>query len=172
MADAYDFLLTIDLKDNLTQDEVTELRWHLGLGPQPQQLCILTEFPEVMLDDGEPILDDKGEIQAENAPYPVLAQRGPAWKIGGAALSELARREIPRPGWALTTRQALHPDETEHVDQLLDCLAARADYDYVDADGSPGSGGFGTYVGYGRFYEDDHVTRLLVIKNGEIVRKG
>ncbi|MFI9359327.1 hypothetical protein [Streptomyces lydicus] len=173
MADAYDFLLTLDLKDDLSADEVAELRWHLGLGPQPERLCIISEFPEVVLDDNsKPVLDDQGEWRVENAPYPVLAQRGPAWRIGGATVSELARREGPRPGWALTTRQALHPDDFDKVDPLLSWLATHADYDYVEFDGSPRSGGFGQYVGYERFYEDAVITKLLVIKDGEIVREG
>jgi hypothetical protein len=159
MADAYDFLLTLDLRDDLSEDEIAELRWHLGLGPQPERLRIITEFPEVVLDEAaEPLLDGKGEIRVENVPYPVLAQRGPAWRIGGAAVSELARREKPRPGWALTTRQALHPDDFEHVEELLRWLAAHADYDHAH------------YVGFERFHEDDEITRRLVIKDGEIIR--
>ncbi|KPC64652.1 hypothetical protein [Streptomyces chattanoogensis] len=162
MADAYDFLLTLDLRDDLSEDEVAELRWHLGLGPQPERLCIITEFPEVVLDDAGPALDDKGEFRLENTPYPVWAQQGPAWRIGGAAVSGLARREDPRPGWALTTRQALHPDDFDYVDQLLGWLATHADYDY----------GYAHYVGFERFYEDAGITKLLMIKDGEIVREG
>lgn len=162
MADAYDFFLTLDLKDDLSEDEVAELRWHLGLGPQPARLCIITEFPEAVLNDAGQPADGTGEVTWENAPYPVLAQRGPAWRIGGAAVSELARRERPRPGWALTTRQALHPDEFPNVDKLLGWLASHADHDR----------GHAQYAGFERFYEDDGITTLLVIKDGEIVRNG
>jgi len=163
MADAYDFLLTLDLRDDLSKDKVAELRWHLGLGPQPEQLRIVTAFPEVVLDDaGEPVLDDEGEPKTENVPYPLLAQVGSAWKIGGAAVSGFARREDPHPGWALTTRQSLHPDDFHHVDQLLDWLGTRAAYDHGSAH----------YIGFERFYEHAGITTMLMIKDGEIVREG
>jgi hypothetical protein len=175
MADVFDFFLALNLKDDLSEDEVAELRWHLGLGPQPERLSIVAEFPQVMCDDdGEPLLDDEGEIKVGNVPYPLLAQQGPAWVTGGALVSQLVRREERRPGWALTTRQELHPDDFElgYHDKLLDWLASHADYDYVDigGDGSLRTGGSGNFVGYERWYEDDEITKLLVIKDGKIAR--
>lgn len=172
MSDIYDFMLVIDLRDDLSDAEVAELRWHLGLGPQPERLTILTEFPEVVLDDnGKPVTDENGDWCVENAPYPLLAQRGAARKIGGAVFSELVRRQDRAgTGWALTVRQELHPDDFEYVDRLLDWLAARADYAYVDTDGTTKTGGYGNYVGYQRFYENSEIDTQLTIEDGKIVR--
>ncbi|TNM29136.1 hypothetical protein [Streptomyces sedi] len=173
MADAYDFLLTLELRDDLTEDEIAELRWHLGLGPRPGRLSLIPDFPREMLDEnGEPVRDERGEIALED--FPLLAQRAAAHRIGGAAVSALARREGPRPGWALTTRQSLHPDDFDGVDQLVDWLASRADPEYYGSrqhrvDGTPGPAGCGQFVGYQRFYEEEGVVEL-VIRDGRIAR--
>lgn len=75
MADIYEFVITMNLRDGPSDDEIADLRWHPGLGPQPERLTILTAFPVVTIDDGQPRMDDD--------PRPVLAQRGAAWKVGG-----------------------------------------------------------------------------------------
>ncbi|SOD62025.1 hypothetical protein SAMN06297387_104195 [Streptomyces zhaozhouensis] len=172
MADAYDFFLTLELRDDLAEDEITELRWHLGLGPRPERLSLIPDFPREMLDEnGEPVRDERGEIARED--FPLLAQRDAAHRIGGAAVSALARRERPRPGWALTTRQSLHPDDFEDVGRLVDRLASHASPEYYGsrhhrADGTPGPAGCGQFVGYRRFYEDGQITEL-VLRDGRVV---
>ncbi|MDL4819053.1 hypothetical protein [Actinomadura opuntiae] len=149
MADIYDFFLAINLRE-LPDAEVAELRWHLGLGPQPEDLTIPIDFSEVIVGaDGEPAVVQTPEAQ--------LAQRGPAWRIGGALFSALERRE--NGGWALTARQELHPDYYDHVDPLLEWLGARADYEHT------------AYVGYERWYEDTEIERLLVIEDHKILRR-
>jgi hypothetical protein len=81
--------MAMDLRDDLSDGEVAELRWHLGLGPQPDTLRIVPEFPIVVENElGEPTIEDD--------PHPVLGERGPAWKVGGDLSSELVRREGDR----------------------------------------------------------------------------
>ncbi|GAA2121873.1 hypothetical protein [Actinomadura napierensis] len=161
MADIYDFFLAINLR-GLPDAEVAELRWHLGLGPQPEDLTIPIDFSEV-------VVDDDGEPAVVLTPEPQLAQRGPGWKIGGALFAALEPRE--NGGWALTARQELHPDYYDHVDPLLEWLGARADHDHVDPDGTTRSGGDGDFVGYERWYEDATIERLLVIEDFKILRR-
>ncbi|MBD2892068.1 hypothetical protein amrb99_09780 [Actinomadura sp. RB99] len=161
MADIYDFFLAINLRD-LTDAEVAELRWHLGLGPQPPELTIPIDFSEV-------VVDDNGEQVIVEAPEPQLAQRGAGWKIGGALFAALEPRE--NGGWALTARQELHPDYYDHVDPLLEWLGTRADHPYVGEDGTDKRGGCGDFVGYERWYEDSTIERLLVIEDFKILRR-
>lgn len=152
MADIYDFFLAIDLRDDFSEQELAELRWHLGLGPRPAELTILTDFATF----------------EDDSPFPVLGRRGAGSRIGGVVLSLLEARPN---GWALTTRQELHPDEFEELDAFLAWLAGKADYDYLAADGTTKSGGFGQFVGYLRWYEDAAIDKLLVIDDFQIVRR-
>ncbi|WP_181361730.1 hypothetical protein [Streptomyces sp. MA5143a] len=46
-------LLTMDLLDEMTQEEPAELRWHLELGTEPNILRIVTTFPVVVEADRE-----------------------------------------------------------------------------------------------------------------------
>ncbi|HLT12110.1 MAG TPA: hypothetical protein VK028_15125 [Micromonosporaceae bacterium] len=142
MADIYEFLITMDLRDDLSNDEIADLRWHLGLGPQPKRLAILTAFPVVTE-------DDDGQPQIKDEPRPLLAERGAAWKVSGALCAELARRDQPA-GWALTVRQELHPDDFDLVRKLLDWLAGHTKYHNEDRDAA----GLEVFVGYLRWYED------------------
>jgi hypothetical protein len=48
--------------------------------------------------------------------------RGPAERIGGTLVGDLARSAQ---GWALTARQEVHPDEFEQLHGLVEWLAAR-----------------------------------------------
>ncbi|MDA2811815.1 hypothetical protein O4J56_14325 [Nocardiopsis sp. RSe5-2] len=36
MADVFELAITVDLRDEISEEEVAELRWHLGLGPEPE----------------------------------------------------------------------------------------------------------------------------------------
>ena len=156
MSDVFELVVALNLRDDLSDAEVADLRWHLGLGPQPERLTILTEFPVV-------VVDDRGEPRVVNEPRQVLAQRGAARHsmVGGALVSALVRRENPA-GWAMTSRQELHPDGFDEARALLGWLARHADYGYVGLDGSVQPGGCGNVVGYLRFHEDVTPTPLTV----------
>jgi len=152
VSDAFELLLAMDLGDDLTAAEVDELRWHLGLGPRPPRLTIVPEFPDVLV-------DDDGLPQVVDAPRPLLAGAGPAHHrgVGGALVSALARRERPA-GWALTTRQELHPDDFGLVRALLDRLAQH------HVPGFPGS--YGHPIGHLRFHEEIEPSPLFLTADG------
>jgi hypothetical protein len=157
MSDVHDLLLVLDLRAGLPDDELDEARWHLGLGPQPGRLTAVTDFDEVVLDDnGAPVQDETGRIRVESMPRPLLAQRGATWRTGGASSAQLEPRDDG--GWALLSRQELHPDDFDRVDRLLAWLAART---------LPGSTPF---AGYLRHIEDAGAGELLSIVDGELVR--
>lgn len=157
MSDLHDLLLVLDLRADVPAEEIAELRWHLGLGPAPERLAIVTGFDEVVLDDnGEPARDATGTILVESAPYQLLAARGPARRVAGALAGTLEPRDDG--GWALTVRQEVHPDEFEHLDQLLAWLATRLRH-------------AGThFVGYLRHLEDASAGEVLTVTDGELVR--
>ncbi|OLF17086.1 hypothetical protein [Actinophytocola xanthii] len=149
MSDVHDFLLVLDLRPEVSEEKINELRWHLGLGPQPENLTIVTDFDEVMVDEaGEPIV--------ESHPRPLLGEQGPAWRTGGALVSQLVARADG--GWAVTSRQELHPDDFDRVSALVDWLAAHA----RDA-GNP------QFIGYLRPLEDATVATPLTITDGRVV---
>ncbi|MFI9271297.1 hypothetical protein ACIGXM_11370 [Kitasatospora sp. NPDC052896] len=152
MSDLFELMVTVDLGDELSEQEIAELRWHLGLGPQPERLTIVTAFPFVVEDDaGNPVVEDE--------PYPLLAERGAAARVGGALCSALASRaDLPRRGWSLTSRQEVHPDDFEKVGELLCWLAARAHDTHLLVDHA-------VWIGYLRFHED-LMPEVLEIKNG------
>ncbi|MGR4880710.1 hypothetical protein ACIPUC_15075 [Streptomyces sp. LARHCF249] len=113
MSDIHELMISVDLQDEISAQELAELSWHLGIGPQPERLSIITEFPVVVVDDsGIPVIEDD--------PYPLLAGQGVASRVGGVLCSTLASRtDLPRKGWSLTSRQEIHPDEFEKVGELL-----------------------------------------------------
>jgi len=117
MADAYELLINADLPDDLSEAELQELRWHLGLGPEPAECTIVTEFPTEFVDEHGRLAEYEPGAAGSwtERKVPALADRGPAWRIGGALFAALERREPdePRPGWALSCRQELHPDDFE-----------------------------------------------------------
>lgn len=153
MSDVFELVLALNLRADLTDAELASLRWLLGLGGRPGNPAIRAEYPVAIVNDGE-------------ESRPALAGRGAAWKTGGALVSELVRRANPA-GWAITSRQELHPDDFGEVLELLSWLADHADYPYRDHDGVVRSGGCGNVVGYLRFYEDVDPT-VLTIRDGII----
>ncbi|MFF4082033.1 hypothetical protein ACFYZN_21875 [Streptomyces sp. NPDC001777] len=156
MSDIYELVLAVDLRDELSEQEVAELRWHVGAGPQPEQLSIVTDFPFMTE-------DESGEWVVEDDPSPLLAVDGGAWRIGGALCSALVvRDEPPRKGWALTSRQEVHPDEFEKLGELLGWLAARAHHSHRLPDDTT------VRLGYLRFYED-LMPDVLEVKDGLVV---
>ncbi|MER7585126.1 hypothetical protein [Kitasatospora sp. NPDC097691] len=154
MADIFELMLTLDLRDELSGEELAELRWHLGLGPKPEVLRIVTEFPFVdETDDGELVVGDD--------PQPLLGRAGEAWKVDGALVSVLLRREHTwRGAWALTSRQEIHPDEFDVTGRLLCWLAARAGDCHRRADGS-------VDLGWTRFHESRQA-KPLVVRDGVV----
>ncbi|MGW1408417.1 hypothetical protein [Streptomyces sp. NPDC002403] len=155
MSDVYELAISADLRDELSEQELAELRWHLGMGPQPECLSIVTRFPVVVEDEsGDPVIEDE--------PRPLLGGSGPAWRVGGVLGSALAgRADLPRKGWSLTSRQEIHPDEFDQVGELLGWLAARVHDPHPLADGA-------VAIGCLRFHE--HVTpETLKAANGQIV---
>ncbi|MFF8831882.1 hypothetical protein [Streptomyces sp. NPDC015131] len=128
MADLYELTVSLDLRDDLSEPEVSAVRGHLGLGA--------------------------GAVPGgEDGPAPLLGRHGAAYRVGGALTAALARR--PSGGWALTSRQEVHPDEFDEVGDVLVWLAARA----ADGHVRPGDR---VALGSIRFYECDRPEPLVV----------
>lgn len=159
MADLYEVLITAELRGDLPEAEVGELRWHLGLGPQPDHLAVVTAWPPVTVDEhGDELPQDQWEFDT----HPLLAERGPAdRRVGGVAFSEMARRDDEGAGsWALTSRQVLHPDDLDLLGPLLGWLQERA----IGRQGAPAC--FHCHM---RFFEDDAVLRPVSVHGAEFV---
>ncbi|MFE5627702.1 hypothetical protein ACFQ8S_37250 [Streptomyces virginiae] len=154
MSDVYELVVSVDLRDEISERELAELRWHLGLGGRPERLSVVTRFPVV-------VWDDEGHPAIEDDPCPLLAGRGAAARVGGVLCSALeSRAGLPRTGWALTSRQEVHPDEFEKLGELLRWLAARAHATHLRGDGAVG-------VGFLRFHEAE-VPEVLTIEGGQV----
>lgn len=155
VSDMYELVISVDLRDELSEPELAELRWHLGVGPQPENLSIVTEFPIVVEDEaGEPVVEDE--------PRPLLAGSGAAWRVGGVLDSALVgRADLPRKGWSLTSRQEIHPDEFEKVGELLRWLAARVHNPQRQVDDV-------VSIGHLRFHES-LTPEAIEAANGEVV---
>jgi hypothetical protein len=106
MADVYETLLALNHSDDLPADDLSELRWHLGLETR--------EFV-----DRDADVDDEDYWPAVGE-EPLLTQREPAWKIGGMRLSGLVHSEQ---GWSLTARQECTSEDLPVLQGLLDRLA-------------------------------------------------
>ncbi|AQT71393.1 MULTISPECIES: hypothetical protein [unclassified Streptomyces] len=154
MSDVYELTIAVDLRDEISDAELAELSWHLGIGPRPDRLTIVTAFPVVVLDDSDmPVIEDD--------PRPLLAGRGAAWRVGGVLCSALASRaDLPRKGWSLMSRQEMHPDDFDEVGELLRWLAARAHATHVREDGAVG-------VGFLRFHEAE-IPEALRVESGQV----
>ncbi|MEV7585041.1 hypothetical protein [Streptomyces erythrochromogenes] len=154
MSDVYELMIALDLRDEISEAELSELNWHLGTGPRPERLTIVTAFPVVVLDDaGLPVIEDD--------PRPLLAGRGAAWRVGGALCSALASRaDRARKGWSLMSRQEIHPDDFDEVGRRLCWLAARAHPTHVRGDGTVG-------IGFLRFHEAE-VPDALQVESGRV----
>ncbi|TYC66433.1 hypothetical protein EH183_42755 [Streptomyces sp. CB01881] len=155
MGDIFELTITLDLRDELSADELAELRWHLGLGPRPEVLRIVPRFPYAYL-------DDDGVLVVEDLPRPLLGDHCEARRVGGALVSVLLRREDTWCGaWALTSRQEIHPNDFDLTGELLGWLAARAGDRHRESDGS-------VTLGWTRFLESCQV-EPLVVRDGVVV---
>lgn len=148
-------MLTLDLRDELSEEELAELRWHLGLGPQPEVLRIVPRVPFV-------VEGDHGELVVEDHPEPLLGDHGEATKVDGALVSVLVhKQDTRRSAWSLTSRQEIHPDAFEATGELLMWLAKKAGDSHRHPDG-------GVSVGWTRFYEERQ-PEPLVVRDGLVV---
>ncbi|WP_327269464.1 hypothetical protein OG233_20515 [Streptomyces sp. NBC_01218] len=130
MSDVYAVDFSLDLDASVPIPVLTDLQWHLG----------------VRADGAE-----YGESGVAGA-YPLLAERGPAARIGGVLVGELVRTAG---GWSLTARQEVHAESLPDLDSLAERLARHSR--------TPGT------IGHLRFYEDEH-PELLVNRSGLLVR--
>ncbi|MFD1546674.1 hypothetical protein [Nonomuraea guangzhouensis] len=156
MGDIYELALTVDIRADITDDELAELRWHVGQGPRPERLPIGTDNYLEAYPLGDP--DDPGCEWETAEAEPAFTRRGAAHWVGGALVAELAERERAD-GWALTVRQEVHPDEFYLLRTLLDWLGRCS----VNAR----AGGAEFFVGYLRFCESVEI-EPLVLSNGRI----
>lgn len=141
MGDIYAVDLALNLRATVPDALVDELRWHLGTAPGagggPSGATAGGPAEEVAL------VDDV---------FPLLAERGPAARIGGLLTGELHRTGA---AWILTTRQEVHAESLPDLDPLLEQLARHSGTEGV--------------IGQIRFYED-HVPELLISESGTLVR--
>ncbi|MFH7596921.1 hypothetical protein WDV06_17745 [Streptomyces racemochromogenes] len=87
----------------------------------------------------------------EDAPFRVLAERGPAYRVGGDCTAELARTAR---GWTLTARQEIHAEVLEDVEQFLTAMTP-----HLATTGPLGSL---------RFYEDEAPTAITPDPTGRV----
>lgn len=127
--------LALDLRASVPGTVMDDLRRHLGTHP-----------------DGQDCEPDDEPYDEPDGPVPLLAERGPAMRIGGLLVGEIARTGD---GWALTARQEVHAELLPDLDALLERLARHCRTEGV--------------IGQIRFYED-HVPELLINDSGTLVR--
>ncbi|MGW0779916.1 hypothetical protein [Streptomyces sp. NPDC002913] len=135
MGDMYAVDLALNLRATVPGALVGELRWHLGSAPEA---------------GGGP--SGAPAVVAAEDVFPLLAERGPAARIGGLLTGELHRTGA---GWALTARQEVHAECLPDLGPLLEQLARHSGTEGV--------------IGQIRFYED-HVPELLISESGRLVR--
>ncbi|MFJ7049431.1 hypothetical protein CTU88_37925 [Streptomyces sp. JV178] len=128
MADLYAVDVSMNLAATVPDAVLSELRRHLG---------------HEGTGDG---LDEDADD------YPLWAERGPAYRIGGVLVGELVGSDR---GWALTVRQEIHAEVMAEVEALIEMLALHSATEGV--------------IGQIRFYEDD-VPELLLAQSGELMK--
>ncbi|MFC8224514.1 hypothetical protein [Streptomyces sp. NPDC057287] len=141
MGDMYAVDLALNLRTTVPGAFVDELRWHLGT------TCGAGSGPSGATAGGP-----AGEVAVSDDVFPLLAERGPAARIGGLLTGELHRAGA---GWALTARQEVHAESLTDLDPLLEQLARHSATEGV--------------IGQIRFYED-HVPELLISESRSLVR--
>ncbi|MFD0353051.1 hypothetical protein ACFVHW_04765 [Streptomyces sp. NPDC127110] len=99
--------------------------------PEPV-LALIREHMEPYAEDG----DDGDDFTPP--PFTVLAERGPAYRVGGECTAALTRTPA---GWTLTARQEIHAESLPDVEQFLEALTP-----HLTTPGTP--------LGTLRFYEN------------------
>ncbi|GAA2620148.1 hypothetical protein GCM10010399_59090 [Dactylosporangium fulvum] len=167
MADVHELMVAVDLRGDLAEPDLAELRWHLGLGPRPEHVTaatiVVNDVLDLLTDEQAPVRDESGNWVIKEFPEPAWHDGSPyaAAKMPGVGLSTLVHVDDRRGGrWALTCRWEVHPDGHAAVAELLGWLAARL------RDSR-------SFFGYQRWYEDDE-PEPLGIQEGKVVvrRKG
>ncbi|MFE9571053.1 hypothetical protein ACFYMW_21445 [Streptomyces sp. NPDC006692] len=97
MSNIYALDLALDLSAATPEEVLALVRWHLGQG--------LEQAVDGAFSDG-----------SESDAFPLWSGRGPAHRIGGVLLGELARGAS---GWSLTVRQEIHAEELPDLRGLL-----------------------------------------------------
>ncbi|MER6715212.1 hypothetical protein [Streptomyces sp. NPDC000877] len=130
MSDLYAVDLALDLSPTAPDAVLAHLRRHL---------------------EADTADDDSDEVDWPDF-VPLLADRGPAWRIGGLLTGELVQGADH---WSLTARQETHAELLPDLFALAEMLAFNARTDGV--------------IGQVRFYEDE-VPELLVSRSGTLVK--
>ncbi|MFG2563382.1 hypothetical protein [Streptomyces sp. NPDC048496] len=138
MADLYAVDLALNLGASVPNAVLADLRWHLGVSDGGAE-----DGPEGDEEVPGDVLDDR---------FPLLAGRGPAARVGGILVGELASTAD---GWSLTVRQEVHAEMLPELDSLAERLAWNSVTEGV--------------IGQARFYED-HVPELWVNRSGTLVK--
>jgi hypothetical protein len=144
MSDMHELLVTLTLSPAIPDDELAELRWHLGRAERPAAYPLVGDAERPAYPLGDP---EDPDCEWDTDPEPLFAHHGAAWKLPGATVAELTDRD-GKPGWALTVRQEVHPEDFAAVRALLSRVARHAE-------------GVG-FAGFVRGYEDDAVQPLLL----------
>ncbi|MCP2361866.1 hypothetical protein HD597_008886 [Nonomuraea thailandensis] len=159
MADIHELMVAMDLRGDLPEAELAELRWHLGLGSRPghvaERTIVVNEVLDLLPDEQEPMRDENGDWVIKEFPRPAWGDGGSPYaasKIPGAGFSILVRGDER---WALTCRWEVHPDGHAEVAELMGRLAVRLHEN-------------GSFFGYQRWYEDDE-PEVLGVRDGKVV---
>ncbi|MEU0545591.1 hypothetical protein ABZ319_37530 [Nocardia sp. NPDC005978] len=145
MADISELVISLDLRSDLSGEDVAELLWQIGRGPAP------TDEDRLSRGLVEVIEDESGEFVCTD-PAPVLDQAGPAWKVDGVLGSSLEKTAT---GWHLASRQEVHPDLYETLEELFLWLSRYVESATVAPDGS-------VEIARLRWYEDPDFQPLVI----------
>lgn len=157
-------MVAMDLRGDLPEAEVAELRWHLGLGPRPghvtERSIVVNEVLDLLDDEREPVRDENGDWVVKEFPEPAWGDGAPyaASKVPGAGFSILVRADDHDDArWALTCRWEVHPDGHAELADLIGRLVARLHRDR-------------SFSGYQRWYEDAE-PQPLSLRDGKVVTR-
>jgi hypothetical protein len=162
MADIHEVMLAMDLRGDLPESELAELRWHLGLGPRPghitAQTIVVNEVLDLLHDDQQPVRDEHGDWVIKEFPEAAWHDGSPyaASKMPGAGFSTLVRGDDHDGGrWALSCRWEVHPDGHVQLAEFIGWLTARLRESQ-------------SFFGYQRWYEDRE-PELLSFRDGKVM---
>ncbi|EFL16725.1 hypothetical protein [Streptomyces sp. C] len=85
--------------------------------PEPV-LALIRDHMEPYAEDADSDSDSDGDEYVP-PPFKVLAERGPAYRVGGECTAALTRTPT---GWTLTARQEIHTENLPDAEQFLDAL--------------------------------------------------